>query len=434
MVIIIGAGINGLAIARQLAKKQHPYCVLEASDVVGGYIQSERVEGYGLEYGPNSLLCDSQTDAVLDEIGLRADTVPAAEVSKHRFIFKDGKYRKLPSSPPGLLLGGFFGWRTKWAVLAEMRNRTTGPEDETLSAFFRRRFSQEIVDYPLNTFVAGIYAGDPDQLLVRKTFPILREYEREYGSVLRGAMKNKSGERKRSVTFREGMQQLPRVLAEGLDIRKNTPVSHIEPKRKGFRVILKNGSAMEADQVVLSVPAFVAARLLKAEKPDFAAVLEQVDYPPMAVIHSAFPKAAVGVPLNGFGGLHPQRENLFTAGSIWSSSVFPNKASEGQVLLTTFVGGALYRERALLPESEIRRRATEELRRIYQISAPPSFQRFTLWRRAIPQYDAAILPVHAQAEAEEKNGLWVGANWKDGISIADALKKAPKIAEQLVSR
>lgn len=431
MVIIIGAGINGLALARKLDRRGIDYVLLEAGEQVGGYIRSEKVGDYWLEYGPNSLLCDAETDSILEAIGLKSAIVPASEVSKHRYIFRKGKYRKLPASPPGLLFNGFFSWKTKLAVFSELYKRSEGDENETLSQFFKRRFSQEIVDYPLNTFVAGIYAGDPDKLLVRKTFPVLKDYEKNYGSVLRGAIKNKSGARKRSITFRNGMQQLPRTLANGLNIRLNTPVAQILTEGESYTVQLQNGEELQASQVVLAVPAFVAARLLANSKPAFAALLEKVSYPPMAVVHSVFEKSAVGFPLDGFGGLHPQRENLFTAGSIWSSSVFPGKAPKNQVLLTTFIGGELYRERASFSQKEILKHTTEELQKVYQISQQPIFQRFMRWERAIPQYDHHIVPVHEKAEAEEKNGLWVAANWKDGISIADALRKAPNIADRI---
>ncbi|MGF1532675.1 MAG: protoporphyrinogen oxidase [Bernardetiaceae bacterium] len=433
MITIIGAGITGLALARALHTQSTPYTLLEARPAVGGYIRSQDVEGYRLEYGPNSVLCDAATLDFLHQIGLKEAIVPANPVSKDRFIFRGGKYRKLPAGPIDLLTSGFFSWPTKWAVLSEMRRRSTGPDQETLSSFFRRRFCQEIVDYPLNTFVAGIYAGDPEQLLVEETFPVLAQYEREYGSVLKGFIQNKkSGARKISLTFKEGMQQLPQQLAQGLNIQTDTAVAWIERKpTSGFWVHLRDGQKLDAEQVVLALPAFVAAALIRDAFPDFARSLDKVDYPPMAVIHTAFPKQAIQHDLDGFGGLHPQKEGLFAAGSIWTSSVFDGRAPEGNALLTTFVGGALYRERALLPESEIKTQVTQELQRLFGIRTTPVFQHFTRWEKAIPQYNRDILPVYAAAKAAEQHGLWVAANWKGGISIADAIHKAPALARAI---
>ncbi|MEM6299661.1 MAG: FAD-dependent oxidoreductase, partial [Bacteroidota bacterium] len=159
--------------------------------------------------------------------------------------------------------------------------------------------------------------------------------------------------------------------------------------------------------------------------------LGQVSYPPMATVYSVFKKSSVGHPLDGFGGLHPQKEGLFTAGSIWNSSTFSGKCPDDEVLLTTFIGGELYRERALMPEDEILNRVTEELKKLYQITGEPVFQHFYRWEKAIPQYDTSIITAHEEAEKAESEGLFVAANWKDGISLADAFKKAKDLGELL---
>ncbi len=433
MIIIIGAGINGLALGYELQKRGISYQILEATQRVGGCINSQKVDDYWLELGPNSLLCNSEVDQVIDEVGLRDQVVEANEISNRRYIFKKGRYQKLPAKPQQLLFSSFFSFKTKLAVFREFRNKSKGTENETLSSFFGRRFSQEVVDYPLNTFVAGIYAGDPDQLLLRKAFPVLKRYEDEHGSILRGFIKNKTGERRKSVSFREGISQLPRTMAKQLNIRLQTPVQRITKGRNGkFSLQIAGNETLEAEKVVLGVPTSAAANLLHDCKPTFAEALRQVNYPPMAAVYSAFKKSSVKHPLDGFGGLHPQKEGLFAAGSIWNSSTFAGKCPEDEVLLTTFIGGELYRERALMPESEVLDRVTKELKKLHQITDEPTFQHFYRWEKAIPQYDKNILSAHAEAEKVESEGLFVATNWKDGISLADAFKKAKELKEKLM--
>ena len=199
---IIGAGISGLTLAYELQKRGIDYTLWEAASQPGGYIQSRREwigtpgdansRSYLRELGPNSLLGDADLLLWLDELGLTPDLTFSKPVSKVRYIFRDGQYRQLPSGPLSLVFGNFFSWKTKWAIIRERTNKTLSPPGETLAQFFRRRFSDEIVEYALGPFVAGIYAGDPDQLLVSETFPILLQYEKEYGSVLRGLIKNQS--------------------------------------------------------------------------------------------------------------------------------------------------------------------------------------------------------------------------------------------------
>ncbi|MEM6297932.1 MAG: protoporphyrinogen oxidase, partial [Bacteroidota bacterium] len=247
MIAIIGAGINGLALGYELQKRNIPYQILEATQRVGGCINSQKVEKYWLELGPNSLLCNAEVNKVINEIGLRDQVIEANEISNSRYIFKKGRYQKLPAKPQQLLFSPFFSFKTKLAVFREFRNKSKGSKDETLSSFFRRRFSQEVVDYPLNTFVAGIYAGDPDKLLLRKAFPVLKRYEEEYGSILRGFIKNKTGERRQSVSFQKGIAQLPRTMAEKLNIRLQTPVQSISKNENGrFILQLPEGETLEA--------------------------------------------------------------------------------------------------------------------------------------------------------------------------------------------
>ena len=179
MIAIIGAGISGLTLAYFLEKKQIPYILLESSSKVGGYIHTVKKQPYLLELGPNSLLINKETEAFIDEIGLSNELLPANEVSKNRYIFRKGKYRVLPSSPPKLLFNSFFSLKTKWAIFRETRKKPLLIQNETLSQFFKRRFGKEVVKYALDPFVAGIYAGDPSLLLLEKTFPFLREYEQQ---------------------------------------------------------------------------------------------------------------------------------------------------------------------------------------------------------------------------------------------------------------
>ncbi|RYF73118.1 MAG: protoporphyrinogen oxidase, partial [Cytophagaceae bacterium] len=277
---IIGAGISGLTLAYELQQRGQAYQLWEASPQPGGYIQSVRDGDYLRELGPNSLLGDEALLNWLDGLGLTQDIVFANAVSKARYIFRNGAYRELPGTPPALLVGGFFSLKTKWAVFCELSNKTTSPPGETLGQFFRRRFSSEIVDYALGPFVAGIYAGDPERLLVSETFPILLQYEREFGSVLKGLIKNQSKTgRRQSFSFRNGMQMLPDALAAKLtNAHFSCPIDQIERTQTGWNVHTPTGSQL-VDKLVLAIPTEAAARLLASYAPAFADAVKQIDYP-----------------------------------------------------------------------------------------------------------------------------------------------------------
>lgn len=426
MIGIIGAGISGLTLAYSLHKRQIPYFVVEASDRVGGYLQSEKLGKYQLDYGANSLLCDQKIRQWIAEIGLNDEILGTNPISKNRYIFKNGQYKILPTSPPALIFSNFFSWKTKLAIFKERNKKAEHIENETLTSFFKRRFSQEIVDYALNPFVSGIYAGNPEELLLGKTFPLLEEYEKNYGSVLKGFIKNKGNARRQSISFKGGMNTLPQKLASIIapNLYLNTPIEKIEKVSNVWKI-----NDLTCDKLVITTSAFSASNLLKDIFPAFAEALVKVNYPPMSVVYSAFKKLQVKHALNGFGGLHPQIERQFSAGSIWSSSVFSDRCPPDEVLLTSFVGGTQYATHAQLPDALLLEKLNAELQKNYQIEGSPIFQHIFRWEKSIPQYDLNISAVHEKSKDLEKENLWICANWQGGVSVADCIKKAMALGE-----
>jgi len=437
---IIGAGISGLTLAHALQQQGIPYHLWEANDRAGGYIGSAWEQGpdgqaYLRELGPNSLLGDAALLTWLDGLGLTPEIVFSNEVSKHRYIYRNGQYRELPGTPPALLLGSFFSLRTKLAALRELWNKTTSPPGETLGQFFRRRFSPEVVDYALGPFVAGIYAGDPEQLLVAETFPSLLAYERDYSSILRGLIKNQGKtERKKSFSFRNGMQTLTDALATSLTgLSLADPVSQIERRADGWLVTAPSGTA-QVDQLVIATNTEAAARLLDTLAPNLADALRQINYPPMTAVHTVYKRADVSHPLDGFGGLNPKVEGRFAAGHIWSSSVFAGRCPDDEVLLTTFVGGQQSADNARLSDEIIGRRVHQELVDGFGIRAEgPVWQSVFRWARAIPQYDAQLAALRQQLDTLTVPNLTVCANWYGGVSLADCIGKARTLADKLAA-
>ncbi len=430
---IIGGGISGLTLAHELQQRGQPYRLWEATDQPGGYIRTEQTGPYLRELGPNSLLGDDALLTWLDTLGLMPDLVFANPVSKARYIFRRGQYRQLPATPPALLFGSYFSWKTKWAVLREPSIRSTSPPGETLAAFFRRRFTSELVDYALGPFVAGIYAGDPEKLLVSETFPSLLTYEKDYGSVLKGLIKNQGKTaRRQSFSFRQGVQALPVALASRLThARFGCPVERLERTQTGWTVHTPHGPET-VERLVLAVPTAAAARLLATHVPALAQALLRVSYPPMVAVHTAYRRADVAHPLNGFGGLNPAVENRFAAGHIWSSSLFGGRCPANEVLFTTFVGGSQGAANAGLPPAEIRANVHAELRESFGIRAEaPVWQESFPWPHAIPQYDGSLLTVKELVNQLPDPTLHVCANWLGGVSVSDCIGNARALGAKL---
>ena len=431
MIAIIGGGISGLSLGWHLQKKDIPYKIFEASAHAGGNIKSEKIGDYLIERGPNSILADTELIELIKEIGLEDNILYPQDVSKNRYIFKKGKYQKLPAGP-AFLFSNFFSLNAKLSVFKEYNKKSQGTENESVADFFERRFCKEIVEYAVNPFVAGIYAGDPNKLLVRKTFPQLYELEKEYGSVIKGFLKTrKSTSRKVSFSFKNGMQELPNAIAEQVNIEYTSKIESINKNENGNFVLATKDEEIEASKLVFSLPSFSAAQFLESISEYKSDIFNAVPYPKMYVIHTAFKKATIGWLPNGFGGLHPKKEGLFTAGSIWSSSLFPSRCPNDEFLFTSFVGGSQFEQQASEPKEVIQQKVTEELQKLYSIKAQPVFQELTYWENAIPQYTVETEPAHEALEELQKEGIYHCTNWKDGVSVADCLKKGKELAEKL---
>ena len=439
-IAIIGGGISGLTLAWHLQKSGVAYDLFEADPRPGGNLRTWAAPGgYLLETGPNSLQLSPELEELLADLNLTDQIQEAAAVSQHRYVLRDGRYQALPGSPPALLTSGFFSLKAKWQLLKEFRQPAAPlDEAETVAHFFRRRFGPEIVDYAVNPFMAGIYAGDPEKLLINKTFKQLPALEQQFGSVLRGLMKGGKGAgRRRIVTLAGGVQTIADTLAAQLSsYQPNTAVSAVSRAADGsYQLELKTARGLEAapgySHLALALPAYAAAPLLEPLFPVAAAALAAVHYPPMSAVYSAYDRTAVAHPLNGFGALHPKAENAYAAGSVWTSSIYPQRVPAGQVLFTTFVGGTQYEAAARQPEAAQLAAVHAELSKFYGITGAPRWQGRYYWPHSIPQFDQAIVGAHAAAEALATDNILAVANWRAGVSVPDCIRHARNTAEML---
>jgi oxygen-dependent protoporphyrinogen oxidase len=435
-IAIIGGGLTGLTLAYYLQQAGVPYDLWEASARPGGNLLSPQApEGYQLEAGPNSLLLSAELEDLLTELGLQDHIQEAAPVSQHRYVLRGGEYQALPGSPPALLASSFFSLRTKLRLLTELLRRPAPPvPGETVAAFFERHFGNEVVQYAVNPFVAGIYAGDPAELLLSLTFPQLAALEAQYGSLLRGLAKGPKTGRRRTITLRGGVQALTDALAARLrSYHPGQAVSAVRRRADGQYELSSNGPPLAAtySQVALALPTYAAAELLAPQFPTVAAALAAVRYPPMTLVYSAYDQAAVTHPLVGFGALNPKVEGTYSAGSIWTSSLFPDRVPAGQVLFTSFVGGAQFAQQAQEPEATQLAAVHAELSRLYGISGAPRWQGRAYWPQSIPQFDHHLAAARAAVAPLAPEGIVAVANWQAGVSVPDCVKHARKLAGEL---
>ncbi|PKV76420.1 protoporphyrinogen oxidase [Pontibacter ramchanderi] len=439
-VAIIGAGISGLSLAYYLQRQGVAYDLFEAGSEVGGNMRTLRKNGYTFELGPNTLQMNEELLQLITELKLETELLPLTPRNNKRYVLHKGKLHPVPSSPKCFLANDIFSKEDKYRILQERKQPPAEVENETISDFFERRFGVKQMDYLAAPMISGLYGGDPRQLLVNKAHPELKELETAYGSVLEGMVQRKKrGVFQRAFSFRNGMSTLPEAIADKLiSLHLDHKVEFIT-RIKGKYIIscASNGDHdnEEYDKLVLALPAHQAAELIEFTYPGMAAALQNINYPPMAVVHTVYNRAEVGHPLQGFGALHPWEEQSFTSGSIWTSSLFEGRCRPHEVMLTSFVGGTRFAEHALLNERSLLEQVHRELCETYQIKAlAPVYQHVHLWPHAMPQFDLYIKDAHHMAEVLEQDGLFISANWYAGVSVPGCVREAKAIATKINPR
>jgi protoporphyrinogen/coproporphyrinogen III oxidase len=449
-VLIVGAGISGLACAYYLRKSGIDAHVAEASTHPGGVIRSERRDGFLLELGPQSFSGTPQLLDLCRDLGIQNQLLEAPHRAP-RFLLVNGQLKPAPLSPPAFFASSLFSAKTKWSILRDALGRSTPPHvDESVAAFTRRKFSSELLDKLVGPFVSGIYAGDPEKLSLRAAFPQLHEAERAAGSIIRGmirAAKSKKGPKPRPTlqTFRDGNETLIKALAANLGPALRCGVEVTAIQRGGtelpqaderFVVDAKITNCAEtiiADRLILAVPTYVAGKLVH---PEVASSLEEIEYAPIAVVSLGYHRQDVGHSLEGFGFLIPRSEGLRTLGTVWNSSLFPNRAPQGSVLLTSFIGGVTDPQAVSRSAEEISAIVHREISRILSIRNQPIFSSVQIYERAIPQYTIGHTARVADLQRESSSllNLKLVGNYLRGPAIGACIEQALAVADEIRAR
>jgi oxygen-dependent protoporphyrinogen oxidase len=423
--------------------------VIDAASRAGGVIGSEVSGGALYERGPNSVLdTNPHIGELVRDLGLAHERLDASAIAAKRYVVRGGRLAALPATPAAFLTSPVFSLRAKLRLLREpFVARTAGTREESVSDFVQRRLGRDFLDYAVEPFVAGIYAGDPDELSLRAAFPRLHALEQRYGSLIKGQVlgarerarqaergKNTAG----SFTFRHGMQTLPDALARALGgVRTGVSATTLRRGDDGHLILAVESAAgafeASARSVVLAVPAHAAAALVRDCAADAAQALEEIPYAAIASVALSYARADVAHPLDGFGFLAPRVEKRRILGSLFSSSMFEGRAPAGAVLLTSFVGGRRNPELAAQSDDEIARAVREELAELIGATGTPRLSVVTRWREAIPQYTLGHLERVARAAAAERAlpGLYLCSSYRGGVSVGDCIKSACETADRV---
>jgi oxygen-dependent protoporphyrinogen oxidase len=325
--------------------------------------------------------------------------------------------------------------------------------DESLASFFRRRFGAQAFDRVLEPLMAGIYAGDAEQMSLKATFPRFLELEQQYGSIIRGmaAAKKKapppsSGARRTMfVSLKNGLGDLVEALAarlagQGVDLRTGCRVDAVRVRshqlgRWMYDLILNDGSALSVEGLVLATPAYVSAELLRPLTPIAGGLLDLIPYASTGTVAMAYPAAAVRGAVEGFGFIVPRSEARDLIAATWTSLKWPHRAPADQVLIRCYVGG-VGRDRILeQDDASLVKTVRAELVTMCGLTAEPSYVEVNRWWKAMPQYTIGHLERLTQLDAalSRYNGLVLtGAGYR-GVGIPDCIRDGVVAAEKVVT-
>ncbi len=445
-IVVVGAGISGLSTAYYLRRllPEAGVTVVEASDRVGGKIRSERVNGYLIEAGCNGFL-DSKPHILelCEHLGVSQELMRANESSSRRFIYADGKLRELPTSLREFIYSDVVSWRAKLRMMLEVFTPPTDAEDETIASFAQRHLGEEALRRLIAPMVSGVFAGDAYKLSLRSTFPVMAELERlGGGSLIRGMLRR----RKRGsggpfgpggvlTSFPEGMEYLPRKLAEvlGSSVLTRRKAESVERRGREYVVDLGSRGSIACDAVVLACPAYAAGKLVWGLSRALAEELGSIHYTKLAVVAFGYDKSELGQELDGFGFLVPHEEGRTILGCLWDSSMFEHRAPEGKALLRMMVGGARAESLAELEDTRLVEACRSDLKHIMGIEGEPELVRIYRYRKAIAQYNLGHQERLRRIDRllERFPGLMLTGSAYRGVGVNDCVRQARECATEL---
>jgi oxygen-dependent protoporphyrinogen oxidase len=459
----LAAAVHLKAGAKAHSKKVE-VLLLEKNGRLGGKILTEQHGKFLIEGGPDSFLPEKVwTVNLARHLGLEPEMLPSNDQFKGTFIYSGQRLHSLPEGVMLMVPTAFWPMAKSrlisWPGKLRMGMEVFVPkrkvmEDESLASFVTRRLGRECLEKIAEPLVAGIHTSNPMNMSVLATFPRFVQMEQKSGSLIMGmvaAMKSrthamhnspapKTGTPKLtfSMSFKNGMQTLSQACVDyiGKDsIQLSAAVKALEPRGKGYTVILENGQKLEADYVMLATPAYESAEIVKGLDDTMATQMNKIEWSSSATVSVAFRKEDVKVPLRGFGFIVPRVEGRRVNAATYSSIKWLHRAPDDMVQIRVFVGGGHHEEFVRdLDDAGMTKMVLEELDGILGLKANAQLSKIYRWHKGMPKYTVGHLDRISLLDRTLSThpGLHlIGCSYK-GIGIGDCVHEAQIAAEKIL--
>ena len=464
-VAIVGAGISGLATAyflRTEAAKSgvNVDCtVIESSNKLGGNVQTENAEGLVIEAGPDSFLTlKPQALGLCEKLGLSDKLVGTNPARSKVYVLVGGKLRTLPEGltsgvptriRPFLTSGLISPWGKLRMLFEILVSRRKDPIDESLASFIRRRLGTEALRKIAEPLMAGIYAGDAENLSMLTNFPQLVKLEQDRRSLILGLMSSKrhstqtqiaAPQKPMFMTVKGGLHLMVDALKSHLGSTtvmtqtRLVNLKNLTDGRRGYQLEFNDDRSIEADCVVLATPAYAAADILDTLSPQSASILRTIPYVSTATVSLVYDHTSIPDVLDGSGFVVAPIEKRKLTACTWVSSKWPTHSPSNRVLIRGFVGRAGDEDILEQGDEDICNTVQSELGMILGISANPLLKRVNRFERGLPQYNLGHGEKLANLDKVMQNlpGIFlVGAAYR-GVGLPDCIRQGQMIAERVI--
>ena len=464
-IAIVGAGISGLAAAHRITElaPSADLQLFEASDRVGGTIQTTREDGYLIEHSADNFLHDPKTPWAVDlcrRISFESELIETDPTNRRAFIwFRD----QLHAVPEGFRLMAPSRWGPifrssllsasgKVRLFAEPSISARACKDEeSLESFAVRRLGRQAFDRLVQPLVAGIYTADPAKLSVHAALPQFVKMEQTHGSLAKAVqsrapaaneknVSNQSASGARYALFvapKQGMGSLVDHIAKRLpdgSIHLGHRVQAISRLDDRWQLTCEGKPAQQFDAVVFACSAAMVSRLLEPTDKPLAEDLRGIEFATSSVFCFGVKRKQIAHPLNGFGVVVPAVEKRSVLAASFASVKFPDRAPEDSVLIRVFVGGALRPDMAEASEPELHYLVLEDLRAMIGLTGEPEFAKVVRWPHAMPQYNLGHIARRERIERsfEGLSGIEFCGNSLHGVGIPQCIRSGEVAAEKIL--
>jgi oxygen-dependent protoporphyrinogen oxidase len=408
-IAIVGGGISGLAVLHYLKKRFSndliAITLYEREEFVGGTIRSLQKGPCLFEWGPNAFL-DNQPDTLqlIAELGLTDQLITAGPNARRCYIQIKGKLKTIPANSVGFIFSSLLPLKDKFFMIAGIFKKNVS-EDCSIHAYASKRFSYNIAESLVDPLMNGIYAGNIKRLHMASAFPKIDLRE---------------GKKPRMHSFKFGMGQMVETLAGRYQ-------KHI---RTNFEINSDSHYLFDANVTIMATPAYVAAKIVENINPYLSTLLDQAPYAPIAVAALLFKRNAFKKKPDGLGFLVPSQENKDILGVLLESNVFPQRAGDNQIMMRVMLGGAHHPAIINDDPQQVLSKAIREIDSTYGLLSNPQKTFVKIWPKAIPQYEVNYPQWRrsVQEQSAKTPGLYLCANYLDGVSFNDCIRNAKTLA------